>query len=365
MILRTLLPILYACQILFGQSVWSGNIEFEYSGLENGYFSAQTFPDSLTIPTEGTFASITLDSLGSSNILIPSFRQADNNDSTYDILLLYMKDSDGVIEPQSWNVDLIDPTNIFDVEATMIYMTEVDTSSFLNLIGPILNGEVGTDNWSEYLTGVITQILGESYLPVSGSITISEISDDSFSGQFSGLMGELGWPPQIIYINDGAFNYTNPFSVDIPDVPTNLSAALIGDDIELSWDYSDSTIITHFNIYHSFNGDIFEYIDFIDFSFRSWTHSEIEGGSHAYFLTSVSGLVESEPSEIVEIEIGNLILGDVNFDGEMNVLDVVLMVSFILGEPTDEYEYSAADINQDGILDILDIVVLISIILDN
>jgi hypothetical protein len=39
------------------------------------------------------------------------------------------------------------------------------------------------------------------------------------------------------------------------------------------------------------------------------------------------------------------------------------MVSFILGEPTDEYELSAADINQDGLLDILDIVALINIIL--
>ena len=58
-------------------------------------------------------------------------------------------------------------------------------------------------------------------------------------------------------------------------------------------------------------------------------------------------------------------LGDVNFDNEINVLDVVLMVSFILGEPTDEYEYSAADINQDGLLNILDIVALINIILRN
>ena len=59
----------------------------------------------------------------------------------------------------------------------------------------------------------------------------------------------------------------------------------------------------------------------------------------------------------------DFILGDVNFDNEINVLYVVLMVSFILGEPTDEYEYSAADINQDGLLNILDIVALVNIIL--
>ena len=59
----------------------------------------------------------------------------------------------------------------------------------------------------------------------------------------------------------------------------------------------------------------------------------------------------------------DFILGDVNFDNEINVLDIVLMVSFILGEPTDEYEYSAADINQDGLINILDVVQLVNIIL--
>jgi len=58
-------------------------------------------------------------------------------------------------------------------------------------------------------------------------------------------------------------------------------------------------------------------------------------------------------------------LGDVNFDNEINILDVVLMDSFILGEPSDEYELFASDINQDGLLNILDVVALVNIILGN
>jgi len=58
-------------------------------------------------------------------------------------------------------------------------------------------------------------------------------------------------------------------------------------------------------------------------------------------------------------------LGDVNFDGAINILDVVLMVSFILGEPADESEYSASDINQDSLVNILDVVALVNIILSN
>ena len=56
-------------------------------------------------------------------------------------------------------------------------------------------------------------------------------------------------------------------------------------------------------------------------------------------------------------------LGDINFDGEINILDVVLLVSFILGDPTDELEYTAADINGDSIVNILDIIQIVNIIL--
>jgi len=57
-------------------------------------------------------------------------------------------------------------------------------------------------------------------------------------------------------------------------------------------------------------------------------------------------------------------LGDINFDGAINILDVVLLVSFILGDPTDELEYSAADMNGDSQLDVLDVVLLIEMILN-
>ena len=60
----------------------------------------------------------------------------------------------------------------------------------------------------------------------------------------------------------------------------------------------------------------------------------------------------------------NYILGDINFDGNINVLDVVLLVSFILGESVDEFEYIAADINEDNSLNVLDVVMIIEIILN-
>ena len=59
------------------------------------------------------------------------------------------------------------------------------------------------------------------------------------------------------------------------------------------------------------------------------------------------------------------IQGDVNFDGEINVLDIVTVVNFAiyLEEPNDS-QFWASDINYDGQINILDIVQLINIILD-
>ena len=53
--------------------------------------------------------------------------------------------------------------------------------------------------------------------------------------------------------------------------------------------------------------------------------------------------------------------GDANQDNELNVLDVVLIVSFILDNsiPTNE-QLLISDMNQDGSVDILDVIELVS-----
>ena len=54
------------------------------------------------------------------------------------------------------------------------------------------------------------------------------------------------------------------------------------------------------------------------------------------------------------------ILGDINLDEVVNVLDVVLLVNIILG--VDDYN-DLADINYDEAIDVLDVVLLVNIIL--
>ena len=59
------------------------------------------------------------------------------------------------------------------------------------------------------------------------------------------------------------------------------------------------------------------------------------------------------------------LIGDLNFDGVINILDVMQVINFILGnsEFSDEQVF-LADINFDGIINVLDIIQLVNIILD-
>lgn len=55
----------------------------------------------------------------------------------------------------------------------------------------------------------------------------------------------------------------------------------------------------------------------------------------------------------------NRTLGDINDDGEINVVDVVLLVSYILDDTVNEN----GDMNQDGSLDVIDVVILVDTII--
>ena len=59
-------------------------------------------------------------------------------------------------------------------------------------------------------------------------------------------------------------------------------------------------------------------------------------------------------------------LGDVNADGDLNVLDVVMLVNFaLLVEYPNDLEFWASDLNGDGFINVLDVVNLVNFILEN
>ena len=66
-----------------------------------------------------------------------------------------------------------------------------------------------------------------------------------------------------------------------------------------------------------------------------------------------------EPEEDFEVDL----YGDVNFDGSLDITDVILLINFVLGQTPTEEESLTADINQDTIVNILDVILVVNEIL--
>ena len=66
-----------------------------------------------------------------------------------------------------------------------------------------------------------------------------------------------------------------------------------------------------------------------------------------------------EPEDDFEVEL----YGDVNFDGSIDITDVITLINFVLGQTPTEEESLTADMNHDSIVNILDVILVVNEIL--
>jgi len=82
-------------------------------------------------------------------------------------------------------------------------------------------------------------------------------------------------------------------------------------------------------------------------------------------VSDVSGSALLSSGDCTEIDILDVMLGDINADANINIQDVVILINFILGSAVPEgNQLYAADLNSDGILNVQDVVILIGLILE-
>lgn len=94
-----------------------------------------------------------------------------------------------------------------------------------------------------------------------------------------------------------------------------------------------------------------------------WGTEEMIGKLSEVLLSRVDGFaVDCEPSEF-EIKTSNTMMGDVNFDKTVNVTDVMLVVSYILGDIYPEFIFKYADMDKSGVVDVTDCMMIVDIIL--
>lgn len=105
-------------------------------------------------------------------------------------------------------------------------------------------------------------------------------------------------------------------------------------------------------VYQPVSTDIIDWGSIIELSFSESIVSNVQG--------------ESIPVNAIGGSISFSLTGDNNFDGSINVLDVVSLINFILlVEEPNQYQYLASDINDDNALNVLDVVLLVDLILNS
>lgn len=80
-------------------------------------------------------------------------------------------------------------------------------------------------------------------------------------------------------------------------------------------------------------------------------------------VTKVNGTQLKLKDAKFNIVVTNIIKGDANGDGEVNVSDIVEIVNYIMNKPSDKFVFAAADLNEDGEVNVTDIVKVVSIIM--
>ena len=70
-------------------------------------------------------------------------------------------------------------------------------------------------------------------------------------------------------------------------------------------------------------------------------------------------------TQVITLSYNDVMMGDLDGDGIINILDIILEVNIILGviDPTPQQE-TAGDLNADGNIDILDVIALVNLILN-
>ena len=99
-----------------------------------------------------------------------------------------------------------------------------------------------------------------------------------------------------------------------------------------------------------------------------YTVKGLTGGIYEYLVKAIyTDGSESVWSNIQNVTLKGgteeLLVGDVNHDGEVNISDVTSIIDYLLGTSSDNFDKEAADVNHDGEINISDVTTLVDMLL--
>ena len=211
-----------------------------------------------------------------------------------------------------------------------------------------------------YSAGAVTAI-NAAYLNEYEEVPSFLIDDYDSIGGLEGLSGNPGYDSSfhgIVNLSGAVGNRDWIVQGDIPIV------SMHGDQDDVV-PYDDS-LITLFGLNVAVDGSLIIHETMLELGNYSSLHTYFNEGHGPY--TDMNFEAEFSSNFLYDIVCAgsDYIIGDINNDTLVNVLDVVFLVNFILGVSNPDFnQFEAGDINEDQNLNVQDAILLINLILNS
>ena len=204
------IAIIFFLSFCLGQNTYVGSINFYYSGTTNGTFQAVLNDTTLS----GAVAAV-VESDSSSSLFISAIQILDS--TTVSALLIYMQTDSSTVTSGEW---LLPPNDLFDPNIIFGFFPEVDTSFFSQFTDLIPDSiEFDSTFFVNLMNDLISVVLDNSFLGITGNVLIDYIDSDSLSGSFDVGALQAGFPPGVISISNGMISMSDAFTILNP-MPT-------------------------------------------------------------------------------------------------------------------------------------------------
>ena len=204
------------------QTVYEGEITFDYEGTEDGTFSS-IIQDSIV--SAFSFNQTTGDT---SYLLLASITQQE--DDEFDLFLAILTDTTFPAGPRTWDIPGEgDEDNPLSLETIVVFMPGLDSTFVLELFDSVTDTSNSNDS-SDVISDIFSNLTNDLYLGLQGEVEITESTDTSIIGVFNTVMIKPAFyfPPHTISIDNGEFNFNEvslpalSISNDLQPLRTNI-----------------------------------------------------------------------------------------------------------------------------------------------
>ena len=214
--------LLFFLSFITAQTVYEGEITFDYEGTEDGIFSS-IIQDSIV--SAFSFNQTTGDT---SYLLLASLTQQEEDE--FDLFLAILTDTTFPAGPRTWDIPGEgDEDNPLSLETIVIFMPGLDSTFVLDLFDSVTDTS-STNDSNDVISEIFSSLTNDLYLGLQGEVEITESTDTSIVGVFNTVMIKPAFyfPPHTISIDNGEFIFNEvsltPLSIsnDLQPLQANI-----------------------------------------------------------------------------------------------------------------------------------------------